>query len=395
LHPNGSSFNKPPMPRKSIRNRYANLILCFIALFFGLESSTHTFAADPVSDGQPKFLGANTCSSSSCHGGGGANHNQYITWSTRDFHFQRPYATLTTARSKQISAALNIKDAVNDQQCISCHAPLRTVPENLRGDALRVTEAVSCEVCHGAAQDWLRSHTRSDYTHADRVAAGMRDLKNLYVRANACVACHQNVSLPLLQAGHPGLIFEMDGQAVSEPKHWRENEKWNSAQAWAVGQSAALREMLWQLDTIDHADPKLVARADALLWLFEKVDLATTGLPKSGLASGQSAKPKLHMARAAADIFARALAELAWSSDMTAAIQKAIANVSADFRKPAEFPEQHARRAERLVLALDRLYDPTAGSKGDAELKNLFALSQSIPDFDPLPFATALENLSW
>jgi len=84
-----------------------------------------------------------------------------------------------------------------------------------------VSEGVSCENCHGPAENWLRAHTRSDWTHADRTFAGMRDLKNLYVRANNCVACHQTVELPLLKAGHPELIFELDGQSVSEPKHWR------------------------------------------------------------------------------------------------------------------------------------------------------------------------------
>src|SRR5881409_2483790 len=36
----------------------------------------------------PKFIGATSCASSSCHGGGGQNQNQFLVWSLRDFHSQ-------------------------------------------------------------------------------------------------------------------------------------------------------------------------------------------------------------------------------------------------------------------------------------------------------------------
>ena len=75
----------------------------------------------------------------------------------------------------------------------------------------------------------------------------MRDLQNLYVRANTCVACHQNVDTDILKAGHPELIFELDGQSVAEPKHWSAEKNGNGAQVWLVGQAVALREMSWQL----------------------------------------------------------------------------------------------------------------------------------------------------
>ena len=98
----------------------------------------------------------------------------------------------------------------------------------------------------------------------------MRDLKNLYVRANSCVACHQNVSSNLLAAGHPELIFELDGQGVSQPKHWTEAADWNGAQAWLVGQAVALREMSWQLSKTPN-DQKLREKWSGLFWLLIKV----------------------------------------------------------------------------------------------------------------------------
>jgi len=105
----------------------------------------------------------------------------------------------------------------------------------------------------------------------------MRDVKNLYARANTCIACHQIVAQPLLKAGHPELIFELDGQCVSQPKHWREKTNWHGAQAWLVGQAAALREMCWELSggatetSRAASDQGLIGRADALLWLLQKL----------------------------------------------------------------------------------------------------------------------------
>jgi hypothetical protein len=365
-----------------------------VAAFLTFSRSSVSSAADAASENRPRFLGANSCSTSGCHGGGGAHQNQYLVWSTRDFHFQRPYATLTTARSKQISAALQIKDATTAEQCAACHAPMRAVAETLRGESLRISEGVSCETCHGPAENWLRSHTRADFTHGDRTFAGMRDLKNLYVRANTCVACHQNVSPPLMDAGHPELIFELDGQAVTEPKHWREKEDWDGAQAWAVGQAVALREMLWQLQSNDKENAKLIARTEALLWLFGKLDSIGEEFFKSGLATGQSGKDKLSQSRASADTLARDLAGITWTADKTRSILKTLSNSGADFKKPSAFPEQHARRAERLALALDRLSKSKPGSKSETHLQKIFSLVQSIPDFDSAAFAAALDAFS-
>jgi hypothetical protein len=382
LHPNKASFNKRQMPRKSITAYTGNRVWRLIVAVLTLLRYPDGWCADTNAEPQRKFLGASSCASSGCHGGGGAHQNQHLVWSTRDFHFQRPVATLTTARSKQIAAALQIKDPTADHQCISCHAPLREVPDNLRGEGFRISEGVSCETCHAPAENWLRSHTRTDYTHTDRVLSGMRDLKNLYVRANTCVACHQNISVPLLRAGHPELIFELDGQAVAEPKHWREKGEWHGAQAWAVGQAVALREAFWQLDSLEKPDEKLTARTSALAWLCEKLGAGTNGFPQ------------FREGRANADKFARELSQLNWSAAHTDSILRALANVSGDFKKTAAFPEQHARRAERLVLALDRLLHPQHHPKADVQLKNLFALAQSIPDFDAGKFADALDDFA-
>ena len=348
------------------------------------------FGANAASgaDSPAKFLGAQSCASSGCHGGGGAKQNQVLTWSLKDFHSQRPTATLTTARSMQIAEALAIKDPTADARCTSCHAPLHEVPENLRGDTSKVSEGISCESCHGPAENWLRSHTRKDYTRADRTAAGMRDLRNLYVRANTCVACHQNVDGDILKAGHPELFFELDGQSVAEPKHWQEGTNWNGAQAWLVGQAVALRELSWQLDQEKVPDGNLTNRQAALRWMLDHVSIVIW-LPAFDYHGTRNGYDRLRF-----DSGASNAATFVWEKDWTNKLLLTFASLSKEFRDETISKTLHARRAERLVLALDRLAVAENNHKADAELNQLFKLAQSIPDFDPKQFAAALEKFA-
>ncbi len=344
-------------------------------------------------DAAAKFLGANSCASSSCHGGGGAAQNQFLVWSLKDFHSQRPTATLTTARSKQIADVLGIKDAPVDARCTVCHAPLNAVPETLRGENFKVSEGVSCESCHGAAESWLRAHTRKDYTRADRTAAGMRDLQNLYVRANTCVACHQNVDTDILKAGHPELIFELDGQSVAEPKHWSAEKNGNGAQAWLVGQAVALREMSWQLANEKSPTDNQINRWTALVWLLHFNQDTNIGLPI--LESDWTAKlENFNRVQTLSDKLAKSAASLEWPPKITRTLLKELSQAT----QKSFSGNDSARRAERLVLALDRLVAALPELKGNESLQTalnqLFQLAQSVPDFDPKQFAAALEKFS-
>jgi hypothetical protein len=351
--------------------------------------------AEPIPQGVPKILGAPSCSSSSCHGGAGTHQNQFEVWSLRDFHSQRPFATLTTARSKQIAAAAGIKNPTEDVRCATCHAPLQTVlPERRPG--VRISEGVSCESCHGPAENWLRGHTRTDWSHEDRTAAGMRDLKDLYQRANTCVACHQTVELPLLKAGHPELIFELDGQTVSEPRHWREATNFSGGQAWLVGQAVALRELSWQMGRAGTNDFKLTARWQAALWLMQKS--ASVASSNVWNFAGEPSTELAATIQKASDELARSAAHRPWTIELSRRTLVALAGTSADFRQPKVARGLQARRAERLVLALDRLQNDLQKKQsrrnGEGELNALFKLAQSIPDFDPAAFASALEKFS-
>lgn len=337
--------------------------------------------AEPVA----KFLGANSCASSSCHGGGGAKQDQFLVWSLKDFHSQRPVATIATARAKQIANAMDIKDPIANARCTICHSPLNSVPDNLRGGDFKVSDGISCESCHGPAENWLRPHTRTDYTRADCTAAGMRDLQNLYVRANTCVACHQNVDADILRAGHPELIFELDGQSVAEPKHWSAEKNGNGAQAWLVGQAVALREMSWQA-TREKRHSLQIDGLFPIIFRAHQVDYELPALTDN-LTTEQWG-----------DKVAQAAASMTWSDEITKKYLSLLASDSAIFRDGSIPQTMQALYAERLVLAFDRLAAALPQLKtnepAQSALNQLFELAQSVPDFDPKQFAAVQGKFS-
>jgi len=342
----------------------------------------------PLHGAHPPLLGSASCAASGCHGGAGDKSCQVVIWSQRDVH-SRSYATLTTSRAARMAEALKIPDATTSARCTTCHAPLATVTPAMLAPDEPVTEGVSCGSCHGAAESWLRSHTRPDFTRADRTAAGLRDLHDLANRAGSCVACHQNIEPALVNTGkHPALIFELDGQTQSEPKHWKEPADRSGAQAWFVGQAVALREVSWALVN-QRADPtRDGGNVQALTWLLQRTGL-TYDLPAVGQLNGQASATTTDTA----DQLARRAAQT-WSADNASVILGRLAATSADFRATDKPALAHAVRAERLVLALDRLLAALPVERrpasASAQLDKLFRLAQSQPDFVPADFAREL-----
>jgi len=335
---------------------------------------------------EPKFLGSPGCSSSSCHGGAAEKSKQFTLWSTHDFHHARPYATLETARSERLAEVLKIGNATQSARCTVCHAPFATVPAERLGHDATVTEGISCESCHGPAENWIRSHTRPDYTHADRVAAGMRDVNNLYVRANTCVACHQVLDPEIRAAGHPELIFEMDGQSVTMPRHW--SEKNPGSKIWFIGQAVAAREMSWQLAREKSPNRDLLERWAGLIWVLGSQQPPTVNLLSPTADDFAAAQTNY-------DRLARQTAVDSEAIDATAAVAW-LANSGKSFADGTAPKSALSRRAERLVIALDRLLPEMRGARADAgvnkALNKLFADAQSLPDFDPQQFANDLNT---
>ena len=363
-------------------------------LGYGLSSPAAEVKVAASKDGQ--FVGVVGCKSSSCHGGAGEKRNQYLTWSQQDFH-ARSYAILTNARSARIAETLGLPAAQESTRCTVCHSPFQSVAPARLMPTAHPDEGVSCESCHSAAESWLRGHTRKDWNYAVRVTAGMRDLRSFYVRANACVACHQNLAVNIIKAGHPELTFELDGQSVAEPKHWRDDDPSSGLRAWLVGQAVALREMSWDLSKSETPDAEAVARWKGLAWLLAKATAHQTSLPIISTLSETTSSASFRATQEQSDLLARRAAEYQFSSDFAQQLLRALAATDSEFVTSKETSRDVLfRRAQRLVLALDRLSNAiaqraTAAAKNPA-LNQLFEDIRSGADFQAPRFVEHLRS---
>ena len=333
----------------------------------------------------PHYLGAASCSSSSCHGGAGEQHNQFIVWSQRDFH-QRASLILTTARSARIAERLSINDASVSPRCTVCHSPLTTISSARLVDKNHPDNGVSCESCHGPAEAWLRSHTRRDYTYAMRVSAGMRDLRNWYVRANACVACHQTVDTDVVDAGHPRLVFELSAQMKAQPPHWRDSAD-SPIRAWLTGQAVALRELSWKMQSSGrNSDPDALAQTSALAWLLSKVTSSDRSLPLILEGADDDA---LHRA---ADQLARHVSARTFENGYSTRVLQGLTSLAAEFNRSSAVPGDvlfyRAKRVALACLALSETSDhPSVAS---VELGRILEDVSSPVNFNASVFAEHL-----
>ena len=303
---------------------------CLCLLFAAGAGSLSAKEPRQIRESGGAFVGSIGCKSSSCHGGAGPKRSQYITWSLKDFH-TKAYAVLLNSRSERMAEGLGIGPAQSSARCTVCHSPMQAVAPSRLTHTVPPDEGVSCETCHGAAGGWLRGHTRKDWTYNTRVAAGMRDLKNLYVRANACVACHQNLAPDLLKAGHPDLFFELDGQSVAQPKHWKDEEPWSGLRQWLTGQAVALREMSWALARDPQNDAFSIARWDGLAWLCATAtSLASIPSPVSQ-PSGTPEMSDFTSMQTQADALARRASASNWTDNSARSLLVALASVDAEF----------------------------------------------------------------
>lgn len=296
-----------------------------------------------------RVLGSDSCATSGCHGGAGLNRGSASIWKRADPHFHSA-ATLTNGQSAAMARKMGLDRAVDAVSCTACHAPMKNVAPSLLMPGLNPQaedKDFSCANCHGGAEQWLLSHTRPEYPRAALEKLGMRPLGTAYQRANACVACHQNLSDALVKANHPPLIFELDGLLVEQPKHWREEADFSHAKTWLVGQAVALREIAAQTlrEPSDERNSEMTAIEELL---------AASG-------TGWTRLSDTDMVRAADD-FARKTSAGSLSHTQTRAVIAALMKHRKPFAIGAfeAVPVELRMRAvghyaERLALALDRL----------------------------------------
>jgi hypothetical protein len=313
-----------------------------------------------------------------------------MTWARQDFH-ARAGSILLDARSARIAEAVAVAEPRASVRCTVCHSPLQAVAKTRLTSSAQHEEGVSCETCHGASSSWLRGHTRTDWTQENRINAGMRDLRNLYARANACVACHQTIDTDLIAAGHPKLVFELDSQSVDEPKHWHD-EPGIGAPAWLTGQAVALREATW--DQRNHSggatDSEQTFRA--LVWLLARVTRSDPKLPEIFEPTSSNSGALQNRA----DLLARNAAQWKPGQESILLILRTLAGTQSEFTgAEALSADAFFYRARRVALALERLNlalaTPLSLERELASLREDVRLQES---FSPSRFAAHLSELN-
>jgi hypothetical protein len=345
----------------------------------------HSGAVEAKAD-LSRFLGQQSCASSGCHGGG-AGRDQCIIWKKKDVH-TRAHAILANARSQKMVEGLGIQDATKDARCTVCHSPMESVSPALLKSGVKAEKGVSCESCHGPAEKYLLFHTRTDITHEQRVAQGLREVQDLYGRANSCVACHLNVDTEILGSGHPEMLFELDRQMAEQPPHWKDDGAFFGPMAWLTGQATALRELSWKL-ALGSKDVTLPPRWEALIWLLRQTADGAKQLPSG-------TKLEFSAVQTAADRLARVASRNQWTEEQASALLKKLAATNAEFRDELQSKEVHRRRAEVLVPAIDRLWRAVkaTGKTNDLLEKALLISAKEggaqEAGFEPARFAAAL-----
>jgi len=160
--------------------------------------------------------------------------------------------------------------------------------------------------------------------------------------------------------------------------------------------------MSWQLAKETSPTESQINRWAAIMWLLRSIDstngtwqkIPTTPVEAVELARKTSNAATLdEKSNFARDFAAEGLA-VEFPKTFTRSILYYLAGTSTAFRDSSTPQPVQARRAERLVLALDRLTlalpDPKAAESLRAPLKKLFADVQSLPDFNPATFADHL-----
>jgi len=219
-------------------------------------------------EAKAKHVGVVNCASSLCHGsitewkGSNVLQNEYVTWSRVDKHALRANQVLLNEKSQRIAKNLGLKQPAHEAKiCVDCHG--HNPPADQRGERFKASDGVSCEACHGPAENWIKSHVAPGATHEDNLKNGLYPTSDPVALAKLCLSCHfgnkdKFVTHRIMGAGHPRISFELDTFTQTQPAHfvvdddWMKRKgRWDGIRLWAIGQALAAQE---QLDVI--LDPK-------------------------------------------------------------------------------------------------------------------------------------------
>jgi hypothetical protein len=157
-------------------------------------------------------------------------------WEESDKH-KDANKVLLSERAKQIGKLLGMAgDVAQEKSCITCHG---VFVENkaLVHETFKLSDGVSCAVCHGPYEEWVDLHgsvlKRKEWRSLSRKEKeekyGMFDLWDPVKRTRLCVSCHVGnwaegkvVTHAMYAAGHPPLpSFEVATFSNAMPRHWQ------------------------------------------------------------------------------------------------------------------------------------------------------------------------------
>ncbi len=146
-------------------------------------------ALDPA-----KVVGAQKCGE--CH------KYEAEAWKTTP-HFKTFDEMHRSPAGQKIATALGIRRIKSESLCLTCHYTMQQ-----KGGEAEPISGVSCESCHGAAQDWLNVHNDKKLSREERrtksAAAGMIRPDDIYAVAANCYQCHLVPNEKLVNVGgHP------------------------------------------------------------------------------------------------------------------------------------------------------------------------------------------------
>jgi hypothetical protein len=155
--------------------------------------------------------------------------------------------------------------------------------------------------------------------------------------------------------------------------------------------------MSWALSKNGTPDPAEINRWKGLAWLLAKATAQQTNLPVIDPPAGATSSAVFAGTQRQADLLARRAAGSQLSDDIGQQLLRALATADSEFVVSKETsPDELFRRAQRLVLALDRL-SVAVTHEGPGAAKNpavtqLFEDIRSRADFQAPRFSEHLRN---
>ncbi|HEY7749293.1 MAG TPA: cytochrome c family protein [Aestuariivirgaceae bacterium] len=244
-----------------------------------------------VASDQAKIVGPNACAE--CH------KQEAEAWKGTH-HFKTFREMPRNSEAKEIAERMGLRRIKSESLCLNCHFTVQQ-----KSNKKEPIAGISCESCHGAAQDWIKVHsgfsgkTAQTETKAEEetrwklaVSKGMIRTSSLYRLAKNCFSCHVVPQEDLVnKGGHKaGSSFELVSWSQGEVRH----NTWYSKGKENVPANAARKRMLYlvglgvELETGLRAIGKATVRRPYAFKMAKRVDLA-----RKQLASAARAVPNV------------------------------------------------------------------------------------------------------